>query len=294
MHLARRCIMMISILMYIGQSLKDVIRQPRPNSPPVIRLEAAYETEYGMPSTHTALAVTVPLSFLLFLSYTQEISVGYIAFACAWSLSIMCSRIYLGMHTPLQILFGMAIPAVIVPTITPCVVWFDELQLASSETFSSVMTAVMFMLAGGVFYIDTSVDPNTQQAKWTTSPGDTAEIVGWCAGFLTGTRWSHHINAAAAAGEYTSVLDDHFSSSPYFHLVFRFVCGALVLGPATLIARKIICHFFIVANGVTDKKIFQAKKIPTVEWPYKFVATFASAVTATYFIPELLRSYGLW
>ena len=76
----------------------------------------------------------------------------------------------------------MAIPAVIVPTITPCVVWFDELQLASSETFSSVMTAVMFMLAGGVFYIDTSVDPITHQAKWTTSPGDTAEIVGWCAG----------------------------------------------------------------------------------------------------------------
>ena len=50
--------------MYIGQVAKDVLKWPRPLSPPVVKLERRVIDEYGMPSTH-AMAATVISSTLL-------------------------------------------------------------------------------------------------------------------------------------------------------------------------------------------------------------------------------------
>lgn len=47
----RRVIFVWSVVMYVGQGLKDVIRWPRPGAP-VIRLQSKWSIEYGMPSTH--------------------------------------------------------------------------------------------------------------------------------------------------------------------------------------------------------------------------------------------------
>lgn len=55
-----------SLVMYIGQAAKDIIKQPRPPSPPVARLESRYDTEYGMPSTHAMMGTAMP--FALFHS----------------------------------------------------------------------------------------------------------------------------------------------------------------------------------------------------------------------------------
>lgn len=46
----RRVVFVWSIVMYIGQGLKDIIRWPRP--PMRIRLQTKWSVEYGMPSTH--------------------------------------------------------------------------------------------------------------------------------------------------------------------------------------------------------------------------------------------------
>jgi len=54
-------------------SMQDILKWPRPPSPPVIRLDEAYETEYGMPSTHTMCAVTAPFSLLLFVSQMHKV-----------------------------------------------------------------------------------------------------------------------------------------------------------------------------------------------------------------------------
>lgn len=47
----RRVVFLWSVVMYIGQSLKDIIRWPRPGLP-VKRLQTKWSIEYGMPSTH--------------------------------------------------------------------------------------------------------------------------------------------------------------------------------------------------------------------------------------------------
>jgi hypothetical protein len=60
--------------MYVGQVLKDLLKLPRPLSPPVVKLEMRVDAEYGLPSTH-AMAATA-IAFTLLLSATSRIQVG--------------------------------------------------------------------------------------------------------------------------------------------------------------------------------------------------------------------------
>lgn len=66
--LGRRLIIIWVWVMYVGQCTKDVIRWPRPASPPVVKLEVFYNSEYSMPSTHAMSGTAIPLALLL-LSY---------------------------------------------------------------------------------------------------------------------------------------------------------------------------------------------------------------------------------
>lgn len=52
----RRVVFVWSIVMYIGQGLKDIIRWPRPGYP-VQRLASKWSIEYGMPSTHAMVII---------------------------------------------------------------------------------------------------------------------------------------------------------------------------------------------------------------------------------------------
>lgn len=62
----RRFVLVWAVIMYIGQALKDIIRWPRPN---VVKLQTKWGLEYGMPSTHAMVAVSIPFSLLI---YTHE------------------------------------------------------------------------------------------------------------------------------------------------------------------------------------------------------------------------------
>ena len=66
--IARRLIMLWVFNMYAGQGLKDVLCWPRPQSPPVLRLETNYAAEYGMPSTHAIAGSIIPFG-LVYFSY---------------------------------------------------------------------------------------------------------------------------------------------------------------------------------------------------------------------------------
>lgn len=57
---------MILSLYVAGQALKDVIRWPRPACPPAVRLQNKWSEEYGMPSTHAMIGISIPFSVLIF------------------------------------------------------------------------------------------------------------------------------------------------------------------------------------------------------------------------------------
>ena len=60
----RRVMLMWGLIMYVGQSSKEIMRWPRPSEPPAVRIEKRYFKEYGMPSTHAMVGTLVPFTIL--------------------------------------------------------------------------------------------------------------------------------------------------------------------------------------------------------------------------------------
>ena len=48
-----------SLVMYLGQALKDVIQWERPRMPVVVQLQAKWAEEFGMPSTHAMMGLAL-------------------------------------------------------------------------------------------------------------------------------------------------------------------------------------------------------------------------------------------
>lgn len=59
------CSALPQMVMYIGQLMKDLLKLPRPPSPPVVKLETRVDVEYGLPSTHAMAATAISFTVLL-------------------------------------------------------------------------------------------------------------------------------------------------------------------------------------------------------------------------------------
>lgn len=64
-YVSRRLVVVWVWVMYLGQCTKDVFRWPRPASPPVVKVEMFYNSEYSMPSTHAMSGTAIPLCLFL-------------------------------------------------------------------------------------------------------------------------------------------------------------------------------------------------------------------------------------
>jgi sphingosine-1-phosphate phosphatase 1 len=81
----RKIVLVWATIMSIGQALKDIICWPRPSCPPVVRLQKKWSLEYGMPSTHAMIGVSIPFSVFFFTinKYNYPFLAGCIA-ATLW------------------------------------------------------------------------------------------------------------------------------------------------------------------------------------------------------------------
>ncbi|KAK2708026.1 hypothetical protein QYM36_015644 [Artemia franciscana] len=146
----RRIVSIWMLSMYIGQCLKDVVQLPRPRCPPAARLLKTQVEEYGMPSTHALVAATVPATILFFTSHRYEYRV-WVAFVIGilWCFMICLSRIYMGMHSILDVLGGISLAVLMLPILLPLVDWLDSFLLThpSSPIVILVTSITMLILA---------------------------------------------------------------------------------------------------------------------------------------------------
>lgn len=70
----RRLCIFWCIFMYVGQALKDIIKIPRPSSPPVVQIEKRYALEYGMPSTHAMVGTGIPFAMFFMTKERYNVS----------------------------------------------------------------------------------------------------------------------------------------------------------------------------------------------------------------------------
>ncbi|KAM9421037.1 uncharacterized protein sgpp1a isoform 1-T1 [Salvelinus alpinus] len=90
--------------LFLGQSTKDIVRWTRPASPPVVKVEVFYNSEYSMPSTHAMSGTAIPFSlFLLTYGRWQYPFLFGLSLAICWSFLVCVSRVYMGMHSVLVV-----------------------------------------------------------------------------------------------------------------------------------------------------------------------------------------------
>ncbi|XP_059646445.1 lipid phosphate phosphatase delta-like [Cornus florida] len=123
--LARQMTLLMAFCDYLGNCVKDVVSVPRPNSPPVRRVTATKDEkenalEYGLPSSHTLNTVCLSGYLLHYvLSYSQNrdafTELAGVAIVCLLVGLIGFGRIYLGMHSVVDVIGGLAFGLVILP-----------------------------------------------------------------------------------------------------------------------------------------------------------------------------------
>jgi sphingosine-1-phosphate phosphatase 1 len=173
---ARKMVLVWAAVMYIGQSIKDIIQWPRPECPPVIRLQTKWSIEYGMPSTHAMISIALPFSVLYYISnrYQINFSIGIIV-VFLWCMLISLSRLYLGMHTVLDVIAGLLLATILLIPFVPLADVLDRYLMYNEWT-----PLILIVVTVSLIFIYPTSD------QWTPTKGDTTLILGTCAGILTG------------------------------------------------------------------------------------------------------------
>jgi hypothetical protein len=114
-------IMNFGFICTTAQVTKDIFQLPRPPAGGcgnIVHLEKHHGTEYGMPSAHLTGAL-LPLSVLLNLSSLgSSVPLLYYVIACYHIISLGLSRLYLGVHSPMDLVGGLVIGLPIMLTIS--------------------------------------------------------------------------------------------------------------------------------------------------------------------------------
>lgn len=167
--------------MYIGQALKDILKMPRPSTPPVVKIEDRYLKEYGFPSTHAMAVFTISWTLLTFVFRTlpleQTITLRFVAGLLSYVLIfLVClSRVYLGMHTYLDLLGGLSLAY----TINQIFIYYSSLvyNLIHDNFIGGFIFSSFFLLVCFVY-------PNKN--RWSSARADTFLIMGVGAGLSFG------------------------------------------------------------------------------------------------------------
>uniref|UniRef100_A0A1J3G262 Lipid phosphate phosphatase delta n=1 Tax=Noccaea caerulescens TaxID=107243 RepID=A0A1J3G262_NOCCA len=154
-RLARQMTLLIAFCDYLGNCIKDVVSAPRPSCPPVRRITATKDEEdnameYGLPSSHTLNTVCLSgylLHYVLSSFEHENASIQYygFAFACLLVALIAFGRIYLGMHSVVDIIAGLAIGVLILGLWLTVNEKIDDF-ITSKQNVSSFWTALSFLL----------------------------------------------------------------------------------------------------------------------------------------------------
>jgi len=217
---------LLAIGFYITGSLKTFLGLPRPPSPPVIPLEHAID--WALPSHHSLVGVIMPWYVWLYTNMHYELSALNMALLwCSiviWSFGIMLSRMYLGVHSPADIVSG-GIVGVIVLSLWVQMDDFVDFYISQRIENQIGLILVVFMLL--------LLHPSYE--KGNPSFGDTCILSGVFFGIVLGrsSQKNFKINTLMDVypnAEYSSLL---------MHTTFRFLVG----GSSVMLCKVILKSF---------------------------------------------------
>uniref|UniRef100_I1NAZ1 Phosphatidic acid phosphatase type 2/haloperoxidase domain-containing protein n=1 Tax=Glycine max TaxID=3847 RepID=I1NAZ1_SOYBN len=159
--LARQMTLLMAFCDYLGNCIKDVVSAPRPASPPVKRVTATRDEEdnaleYGLPSSHTLNTVCLSGYLLHYVLTHTQIQGAYVTYlgvslACMLVFFIGLGRIYLGMHSVVDVLAGLLIGLVVLAFWLTVDEYMDSFVISGQNEFgfgpvTSFWAALSFLL----------------------------------------------------------------------------------------------------------------------------------------------------
>ncbi|XP_009100564.1 sphingosine-1-phosphate phosphatase 1 [Serinus canaria] len=282
--LGRRLIIIWVWVMYLGQCTKDVIRWPRPASPPVVKLEVFYNSEYSMPSTHAMSGTAIPLALLL-LSYGRwqyPLMFGLILAFC-WCSLVCCSRIYMGMHSILDVIAGFLYAILILVLFHPVVDLIDNFNLTYKY---APLIIISLHLALGIFSFTLDT--------WSTSRGDTAQILGCGAGVACGSHVNYILGLQLDPPPHTLPLSlSSLTVTVFGKAILRLLIGVIVLLLTKVAMKKatipLACKIFRIPQG----DVRRARQRMEVELPYRYITYGMVGFSLMFIVPCLFHFIGL-
>ncbi|XP_076978540.1 sphingosine-1-phosphate phosphatase 1 [Tamandua tetradactyla] len=281
----RRLVVIWVLVMYLGQCTKDVIRWPRPASPPVVKLEVFYNSEYSMPSTHAMSGTAIPISMVL-LTYGRwqyPLTYGLILIAC-WCSLVCLSRIYMGMHSILDIIAGVLYAILILAVFYPFVDLID--------TFNQTYRYAPFIIIGlhlalGIFSFTLDT--------WSTSRGDTAEILGSGAGIAYGSHVTYNLGLISDPSlDMLPLARPPLTVTLFGKAVLRLFLGMVIVLIVRDIMKKITIPLACKIFNIPCDDVRKARQHMEVELPYRYITYGMVGFSITFLVPQIFYFIGLF
>uniref|UniRef100_A0A7N5K972 Sphingosine-1-phosphate phosphatase 1 n=1 Tax=Ailuropoda melanoleuca TaxID=9646 RepID=A0A7N5K972_AILME len=250
----RRLVVIWVLVMYLGQCTKDIIRWPRPASPPVVKLEVFYNSEYSMPSTHAMSGTAIPISMVL-LTYGrwQDIIAGF--------------------------LYTILILAVFYPFV-------DLIDNFNQTHKYAPLIIIGLHLALGIFSFTLDT--------WSTSRGDTAEILGSGAGIACGSHVTYNMGL---------ILDPSLDILPLARppitvtlcgkAILRILIGMVFVLIVRDIMKKITIPLACKIFNIPCDDVRKARQHMEVELPYRYITYGMVGFSITFLVPYIFFFIGI-
>ncbi|XP_034950898.1 sphingosine-1-phosphate phosphatase 2-like [Chelonus insularis] len=285
----RKVVLVWSIIMTIGQILKDIICWPRPECPPAVRLQKKWSEEYGMPSTHACISVAIPFSMLIFTTsrYNCPIAFG-ITIVLIWCSLICISRLYLGMHTVLDVIAGLLLAIILMIPLVPLA---NILDYYLTNNFWALFILICTSITLIVYY------PCSD--RWTSTRSDTTMVVSVVSGINFGT-WLNNKTGLMLRPLSLPPYDITWPTLAMFlHMILRTVIGFCCMIPNKYIYKYFIYKIMCAILGIDATELkksensLENKNKTLVDLLYKFIFSFMFGIYAIYFLPRLFYVIGL-
>lgn len=280
--LCRRLVNMWALVMYVGQVMKDVLKMPRPLSPPVVKLEMRVDAEYGLPSTH-AMAATA-ISFTLLLSATARIQFQFevgLLIALVLSSLVCLSRLYTGMHSVLDVICGALISAILLFLTYPYWETFDQFQLTSP--FSPIVALVLPLFLS---YTYPELD------HYSPTRGDTTTILAAGAGSSVGYWVNEQLGQTFEPQGVLPVPLPTLTVTVLAISTARLLVGAVTLVATRQIMKTVSLHMLYFWYKVPLNNT-SARRRREIEVPYKFTTYVSVGLVNTILVNRLFILLGL-
>ena len=180
-RLGRLVTLLMALGFYLAGATKNFLCLPRPPSP-VVPLERC--NDWALPSHHAVLSVNVPW-YIWFYTYlhssNMSSSVLFVLFflTVLWSFSVMFSRMYLGVHSPADIVVGGILGCLLLAGWLHWDLYIDWYVVSSAGSSLVILTVVMVLL-----YIHPDPNPTTYVFA------ETVCMAGVASGFVLGRAHS--------------------------------------------------------------------------------------------------------